>query len=92
MQLREYELPEMKKAFKHFGNYQPKLSIVVCGKRHHTRFYPTGAKDAAHDGNPLPGTVVDRGITPAYEFDFFLQGMSLGPRWPCPDALQRTAV
>lgn len=64
----------MKRAFEHFGPYQPKLSIVVCGKRHNTRFYPTTEEDAAHDGNPLPGTVVDRGITPVYEFDFFLQG------------------
>ena len=77
MQVRKYELTELKKAFAHFGEYQPKLSIVVCGKRHHTRFYPTKPEDAAQDGNPLPGTVVDRGVTPAYEFDFFLQGQLL---------------
>ena len=53
--------------------YRPKLSIIVCGKRHNTRFYPTQGRDAARDGNPLPGTVVDRGVTPAYDFDFFLQ-------------------
>ncbi|KAF8125615.1 Piwi domain-containing protein [Boletus edulis] len=73
MQVRQYELKQMKKAFEHFDSYQPKLSIVICGKRHHTRFYPTKPEDAAADGNPLPGTVVDRGVTPAYEFDFFLQ-------------------
>ncbi|KAG6369734.1 putative argonaute-like protein [Boletus reticuloceps] len=73
MQVRQYELKQMKKAFEHFDSYQPKLSIVICGKRHHTRFYPTKPEDAAVDGNPLPGTVVDRGVTPAYEFDFFLQ-------------------
>jgi len=48
----------------------------VCGKRHNTRFYPTEHGDAARDGNPLPGTVVDRGVAPAYEFDFFLQAHS----------------
>ncbi|KAG8215316.1 ribonuclease H-like domain-containing protein [Butyriboletus roseoflavus] len=73
VQVRQYELREMKRAFEHFAPYQPKLSIVVCSKRHHTRFYPTKEEDAARDGNALPGTVVDRGITPAYEFDFFLQ-------------------
>jgi len=73
VQVRDRELKEMENAFKHFSNYRPKLSIVICGKRHHTRFYPTNERDAASDGNPLPGTVVDRGITPAYEFDFFLQ-------------------
>ncbi|KAG9311006.1 Piwi domain-containing protein [Chiua virens] len=77
VQVRKYELIELQEAFKHLGSatapYKPKLSIVVCSKRHHTRFYSTKQEDAANDGNPLPGTVVDRGVTPAYEFDFFLQ-------------------
>ncbi|KIK92862.1 hypothetical protein PAXRUDRAFT_829570 [Paxillus rubicundulus Ve08.2h10] len=76
-QVRQYELPQMRMACEGFGSpgapYQPKLTIVVCGKRHGTRFYPTKQEDAAGDGNPLPGTVVDRGVTPVYEFDFFLQ-------------------
>ncbi|PSR75783.1 hypothetical protein PHLCEN_2v8900 [Hermanssonia centrifuga] len=72
-----YEMPEIRDAFKKFttakGPYSPKLTIVVCGKRHHTRFFPTEAQQAAGDGNPRPGTVVDRGVTAVYEFDFFLQ-------------------
>ncbi|KIJ60908.1 hypothetical protein HYDPIDRAFT_31786 [Hydnomerulius pinastri MD-312] len=76
-QVRQYELPQMLKAFTKFNKpdapYNPKLTIVVCGKRHHTRFYPTEQENAADDGNPRPGTVVDRGVTPVYEFDFFLQ-------------------
>ena len=72
------ELPEILKAFHIFDQpkkpYRPKLTIVICGKRHHTRFYPTEKKDAAHDGNPKPGTVVDRGVTALCDFDFFLQG------------------
>ena len=44
------------------------------GKRHHTRFYPTEAENADSKGNPKPGTVVDRGVTAVYNFDFFLQG------------------
>ncbi|KIJ18292.1 hypothetical protein PAXINDRAFT_97712 [Paxillus involutus ATCC 200175] len=76
-QVRQYELPQMRMACESFGSpnapYKPKLTIVVCGKRHGTRFCPTKQEDAAGDGNPLPGTVVDRGVTPAYEFDFFLQ-------------------
>ncbi|KDQ50202.1 hypothetical protein JAAARDRAFT_63333 [Jaapia argillacea MUCL 33604] len=71
------ELPKIKEAFKKFGNakapYNPKLTIVICGKRHHTRFYPTEAGNADRDGNPLPGTVVDQGVTAVYDFDFFLQ-------------------
>lgn len=71
------ELPQIKKAFKKYGNpkqpYLPKLSIVICGKRHHTRFFPTEGAFADQNGNPRPGTVVDRGVTAVYDFDFFLQ-------------------
>jgi eukaryotic translation initiation factor 2C len=73
------ELPAIKAAFKKLSTpqapYDPKLTIVICGKRHHTRFYPTEASAADRDGNPRPGTVVDRGVTAVYEFDFFLQGV-----------------
>jgi hypothetical protein len=37
------------------------LRYPSLGKRHHTRFYPTEAANAANDGNPKAGTVVDRG-------------------------------
>lgn len=43
--------------------YKPKLSIIICGKRHHARFYPTDSANAVRNGNTKPGTVVDRGIT-----------------------------
>lgn len=72
------EQPLILKAFQAFstpkGKYRPKLTIIICGKRHHTRFYPTEEDSAAGDGNPRPGTVVDRGVTAIYDFDFFLQG------------------
>lgn len=52
----------------------PRISIIVVGKRHHTRFYPTSINDAAQvNGSPKNGTVVDRGITEARNWDFFLQ-------------------
>ncbi|POR34324.1 Protein argonaute 5 [Tolypocladium paradoxum] len=51
----------------------PRLTVVVVGKRHHTRFYPTQEADADRSGNTKPGTVVDRGITEARSWDFFLQ-------------------
>ncbi|KAF2493554.1 Piwi-domain-containing protein [Lophium mytilinum] len=51
----------------------PKVSIIVVGKRHHTRFYPTTPADAdGRTGNCSPGTVVDRGVTGERLFDFFL--------------------
>jgi hypothetical protein len=64
------ELPEIIESFKAFGDakksYRPKVTIVICGKRHHTRFFPTDSQFADQNGNPRPGTVVDRGITAVY--------------------------
>ncbi|KAF2841797.1 Piwi-domain-containing protein [Patellaria atrata CBS 101060] len=57
-------------------NKHPKVSIIVVGKRHHTRFYPTRPQDSEGKSmNPKPGTVVDRGITGYADksWDFFLQ-------------------
>ncbi|KAJ7902889.1 Piwi domain-containing protein, partial [Mycena olivaceomarginata] len=42
--------------------YRPLFSIVICGKRHHARFYPTSSNFADKNGNTRPGTVVDKGI------------------------------
>ncbi|KAJ3563363.1 hypothetical protein NP233_g8987 [Leucocoprinus birnbaumii] len=70
----DQEMPPMLKAFHRIDvKHRPKLTIVVCGKRHHTRFFPTQEGDADSKANPLPGTVVDRGITSVYNFDFYLQ-------------------
>ncbi|KAF2737080.1 Piwi-domain-containing protein [Polyplosphaeria fusca] len=72
----EKEYPSFVKAFNRlYGDTpkHPKMSIIIVGKRHHTRFYPTKAEDAdANTGNPKPGTVVDRGVTGEKLFDFFL--------------------
>ena len=48
-----------------------KVTIVVVGKRHHTRFFkPNNFGELA---NPSPGTMVDRDVTMENGFDFFLQ-------------------
>lgn len=64
------ELQDVISSFEAFGNvkqpYRPKLTIVVCGKRHHTRFFPAESQFADQNGNPRPGTVVDRGVTAVY--------------------------
>ncbi|CAL3969368.1 unnamed protein product [Diplocarpon coronariae] len=51
----------------------PRISVVICGKRHHTRFYPNAVGNADRSSNCEPGTVVDRGVTEAGNWDFFLQ-------------------
>ncbi|KAG6852515.1 hypothetical protein C0991_011282 [Blastosporella zonata] len=42
-------------------------------KRHHARFYPTNSQYADRNGNTLPGTVIDKGVTAVFDFDFYLQ-------------------
>lgn len=70
------ELPQVQKACekRYPGGKLPKISIIVCGKRHHTRFYPTREEDAAgKQMNPPNGTVVDRWVTMEKGWDFYLQ-------------------
>ncbi|KAH7093186.1 Piwi domain-containing protein [Paraphoma chrysanthemicola] len=72
----EAEYPAFKQAFnKLYGEEKkhPKISILMVGKRHHTRFYPTKVEDTdGKTGNPQPGTIVDRHVTGEKIFDFFL--------------------
>lgn len=78
------ELPFLREACrkKYSGGRQPKITIIVSVKRHQTRFYPTKEDEMSRSGNIQNGTVVDRGITQARYWDFFLTAH---------DALQGTA-
>lgn len=71
------ELVKIKEAFGRLGTaktpFLPKLSIIIAGKRHHTRFYPVDEAGKDQTGNPRAGTVVDRGVTSVFDSDFFLQ-------------------
>ncbi|EXJ65833.1 uncharacterized protein A1O5_11074 [Cladophialophora psammophila CBS 110553] len=51
----------------------PRLNITIVSKRHHTRFYPTKEKEPDGSKNPFNGTVVDRGVTEARGWDFWMQ-------------------
>ncbi|KAF8243604.1 Piwi-domain-containing protein [Wilcoxina mikolae CBS 423.85] len=76
-QLNAKELPLIRKACAIASNndpkYKPKIAIIVCGKRHHARFYPTKDKLTDNKGNSAPGTVIDRGVTTVTNLDFYLQ-------------------
>ncbi|KAK3675877.1 hypothetical protein LTR78_004069 [Recurvomyces mirabilis] len=77
------ELPAFLDAFKErYGEEKkwPKMAILVVGKRHHTRFYPTKEADADFNPksgkgswNPKPGTIVDRHISGRIISEFWLQ-------------------
>ncbi|KAI0195172.1 ribonuclease H-like domain-containing protein [Xylaria flabelliformis] len=75
----EEELPQLRKACEQLypapdrQKGLPRMTLIIVGKRHNTRFYATKEADADRSGNPKPGTVVDRGVTEARSWDFFLQ-------------------
>ncbi|KAF2215264.1 hypothetical protein CERZMDRAFT_56848 [Cercospora zeae-maydis SCOH1-5] len=76
-QVLKIELPAFESVFqRRYGDKKkwPKLAIIIVGKRHHTRFYPTRKEDAdERSWNPRPGTVVDRGIVGKIVREFYLQ-------------------
>lgn len=54
----------------------PRITIIIVGKRHHTRFFASAENEADKKSNPRNGTVVDRGMTESQNWDFFLQSHS----------------
>lgn len=75
----EEEVPLLRKACESFypatdtKKGLPRISLAVVRKRHNTRFYQTNEDDTDNSSNPQNGTVVDRGVTEARNWDFFLQ-------------------
>lgn len=47
----------------------PKFTVVVATKRHHIRFFP---QQGDKNGNPLPGTLVEKEVTHPFMWDFYL--------------------
>ncbi len=84
----QHEVGALRAAFEEVeADYTPRLTFVVCGKRHHARFFAGGAaapaagKGSAGRGgatNPPPGTVVDTGVTHPRQFDFYLVAHAAG--------------
>ncbi|CAH0016445.1 unnamed protein product [Clonostachys rhizophaga] len=78
-QVLEQELPKMRSACQKLykKNQDPKITIIVSVKRHHTRFYPAQPENTDQfTGNIKPGTVVDRGVTQTRFWDFYLTAHS----------------
>jgi len=71
-QVLEQELPLLKKACQDL-RIDPRITVIVVGKRHHVRFFPQSEREADKSGNCPAGTVVDREIAHPTEFDFYLQ-------------------
>ncbi|VAI81355.1 unnamed protein product [Triticum turgidum subsp. durum] len=47
--------------------WEPKFTVIVAQKNHHTRFFQTGCPD-----NVPPGTVVDKEVCHPKNFDFYM--------------------
>jgi hypothetical protein len=80
----QHEVAAVRRAHAHLctklkQNGSMKVTFVIVGKRHHTRFYPTAAKDTVnvHQGkdnsNLQPGLYVDPVVTDPSRFNFYLQ-------------------
>lgn len=60
-----------------FQSYKinPKFTAMICSKRHHVRMFPQNPQNKDHadkNGNVLPGTLVEYGVTDPRDFDFYL--------------------
>lgn len=54
-------------------NFKPKITFIVCQKRHHTRLFPGNPSDGCgKHKNVFPGSVVDTEIVHQDDFNFYL--------------------
>jgi eukaryotic translation initiation factor 2C len=49
----------------------PKFTVIIATKRHHIRFFPP-SNTGDRNGNPKPGTLVEREVTHPFHWDFYL--------------------
>ncbi|KAL9609041.1 MAG: hypothetical protein Q9167_006162 [Letrouitia subvulpina] len=73
----KYEVADIKRIFEIIGetrkDFSVKFTVVVAEKRHHIRFFPQpGTKASDNNGNPVPGTIVERDVTHPHEYDMYL--------------------
>ena len=52
--------------------FEPTITLVIVGKRHHVRFFPSAQNESDRSGNCVAGTVVDSDVVNPVEFDFYL--------------------
>ncbi|KAH9965908.1 argonaute-like protein [Russula dissimulans] len=67
----EEELPLIRDACVKLG-IKPTITLIIVGKRHHVRFFPSAPSEGDRSGNCFAGTVVDSDVVNPVEFDFYL--------------------
>ena len=66
----QQEVQDMKALLKTANpNLNIPFVVVVGSKRHHVRMFP---QNGDRNGNPLPGTLIETGVTNPFENDFYL--------------------
>lgn len=56
--------------------YKPKITFIICAKKHNMRFFSKTGQNVDRSGNLPPGTVVDRTVCHPFAFDFYLQAQA----------------
>jgi eukaryotic translation initiation factor 2C len=67
----EEELPLIRKACMKL-KIKPTITLIIVGKRHHVRLFPSRDNEGDRSGNCVAGTVVDSDVVNPVEFDFYL--------------------
>ena len=70
-QVLDQEISEIKRWFRQNAGKMPmpKFTVIVATKRHHIRFFP---QKGDKNGNPLPGTLVEKEVTHPFLWDFYM--------------------
>lgn len=74
-QVLDVELPALRNACVNTCGFNPKITFVICTKRHHARFFggaKTSKQDLDRNENIVAGTVIDSGITNSNLWEFYL--------------------
>lgn len=75
-QVLSQEVFDMKSIFMKLtqDQWKGKFTVVVANKRHHLRAFPKpGDRNSAdRNGNPLPGTLIEKDVTSPHDWDFLL--------------------
>ncbi|KAM9312009.1 piwi-like protein 2 [Gastrophryne carolinensis] len=98
--VQNYEVPQLQTCFSAFGNYSPRMVVIVVQKKISTNIYCSKSGEFV---TPAPGTIVDHTVTNRDWVDFYLlshhvrQGCGIPTHYICvintanlgPDHLQR---
>lgn len=64
-------ISEIRRIFSDGRQFNPKITLLIVGKRHHMRFYPEKVEEDAKSLGP--GRVMDTDVIIPHAFNFYLQ-------------------